>query len=184
MLWKLSSYSYISFFTSLLSLSLCALYWLQVCIDLANWTDLNKVKVKVAQSCPTLWDLMHYTVHGILQARILEWVAVPFSRGSSQPRDRTQVFHIASRFFTQVSRIAGRFFTRWATREAQESLHQGIFPNQELNQGLLHCIWILYQLSYQGSPILNKKITILHPVTVTNMYATFLTKNRIRLHMF
>ena len=39
-----------------------------------------KVKVKVAQSCPTLWDPIDYTVHGILQARILEWVAVPFSR--------------------------------------------------------------------------------------------------------
>ena len=43
------------------------------------------VKVKVAQSCPTLCDPMDYTVRGILQARILEWVAVPFSRGSSQP---------------------------------------------------------------------------------------------------
>ena len=43
---------------------------------------------------------MNYTVHGILQARILEWVAIPFSRGSSQPRDRTQVSRIASRFFT------------------------------------------------------------------------------------
>ena len=50
-----------------------------------------KVKVKVTQSCPTLWDPMDYRVHGILQARILEWVAFPFSRGSSQPRDRTQV---------------------------------------------------------------------------------------------
>ena len=49
------------------------------------------VKVQVAQSCPTLCSPMNYTVHGILQARILEWVAVPFSRGSSQPRDRTQV---------------------------------------------------------------------------------------------
>ena len=39
-------------------------------------------------------------VHGILQARILEWVAIPFFRGSSQPRDPTQVFHIAGRFFT------------------------------------------------------------------------------------
>ena len=45
--------------------------------------------------------------HGILQARILEWAAFPFSRGSSQPRDQTQ-----------VSRIAGRFFTNWAIREA------------------------------------------------------------------
>ena len=50
---------------------------------------------------------MNYTVHGILQVRILEWVAFPFSRGSSQPRDQTQVSH-----------IAGRFFTSWATREA------------------------------------------------------------------
>ena len=50
---------------------------------------------------------MDYTFHGIRQDRILEWVAVPFSKGSSQPRDRTQVF-----------RIAGRFFTSWATREA------------------------------------------------------------------
>ena len=52
---------------------------------------------------------MDYTVHGILQARTLEWVAFPFSRESSQPRD-----------WTQVSCIADRFFTSWATWEAQE----------------------------------------------------------------
>ena len=62
------------------------------------------VKVKVAQSCPILCNPMDYTVHGILQARILEWVVFPFSRGSSQPRD-----------WTQVSHNAGKFFTRWAT---------------------------------------------------------------------
>ena len=57
-----------------------------------------------------LFEFIHWqSVHGILQARIQEWVAFPFSRGSSQPTDRTQ-----------VSRIAGRFFTSWATREAQE----------------------------------------------------------------
>ena len=66
-------------------------------------------EVKVAQSCPTLYNPMDYTVHGILQARILEYVAFPFSRGSSQPRD-----------WTQVSHIAGGFFDSWATREAQE----------------------------------------------------------------
>ena len=65
----------------------------------------------VVQSCPTLCHPMECSppgssVHGILQARILEWVAVPFSRGSSQPRDRGWVFC-----------IAGRFFTIWATRE-------------------------------------------------------------------
>ena len=58
------------------------------------------MKVKVAQSCPTLCDPMDCIVHGILQARILEWVAFPFSRGSSPPRDRTQVSRIAGRFFT------------------------------------------------------------------------------------
>ena len=58
------------------------------------------MKVKVAQSCQTLFDSLDYTAHGILQARILEWVIFPFSWGSSQPRDRTQVSHIAGRFFT------------------------------------------------------------------------------------
>ena len=72
-------------------------------------TAIGTLKVKVAQSCLTLCNHMDYTVHGILQARILAWVAFPFSRGSSQPRDRTQISH-----------IAGRFFTSSATREAQE----------------------------------------------------------------
>ena len=63
-------------------------------------------RVKFAQSCLTLCNPMDYTVHGILQARILEWVAVPFSRGLSQPRN-----------WTQVSHIAGGFFTSWAFRE-------------------------------------------------------------------
>ena len=66
-------------------------------------------RLKVAQWCLTLCNPMGYTVCGILQARILEGVAFPFSRGSSQLRDRTQVSH-----------VAGRFFTSWATREAQE----------------------------------------------------------------
>ena len=67
------------------------------------------MKVKVAQLCPTLWDSMKYKVYQILQPRILEWVTIPFSRGSSQPRDQAQVPH-----------IAGRFFISWATREIQE----------------------------------------------------------------
>ena len=58
------------------------------------------VKVKVTQLCPTLCDLMNFTVHGILQAKILEWVTFPFSRGSSQSRDRIQVSCIAGGFFT------------------------------------------------------------------------------------
>ena len=58
------------------------------------------MKVKVAQLCPILCDPVDYTVDGILQARILEWVAFPFSRGSSQPRNRTQFFRTAGGFFT------------------------------------------------------------------------------------
>ena len=65
-----------------------------------------KVKAKAAQLCLTFFDPMEYTIHGILQARILEWVAFPFSRGSSQCRD-----------WTQDSHIAGRFFTSWATKK-------------------------------------------------------------------
>ena len=61
---------------------------------------LSWMKVKVPQSYPTLCDPMDYTVHGILKARILEWVAFPFSRGSSQPRDRIQASRIAGGFFT------------------------------------------------------------------------------------
>ena len=55
----------------------------------------SEVQVKVAQLCPTLCNPMDYTVHGIFQARILEWMAVPFFRGSSQPRGWTQVFCMA-----------------------------------------------------------------------------------------
>ena len=73
----------------------------------------STVSVKVAQLCPTLCHPTDYTVHGLLQARILEWVAFPFSRGSSQPRDRAQ-----------VSRIAGGFCTSWVTREALHCLRK------------------------------------------------------------
>ena len=59
-----------------------------------------KGKVKGAQLCPTLCNPMDSTVHGILQARVLEQVAFPFSRGSSQPRDWTQISHVAGGFFT------------------------------------------------------------------------------------
>ena len=71
------------------------------------------------QSCPILFDpvdcsLPGFSVHGILQARILEWIAIPFSRGTSQPRDRTL-----------VSCLAGRFFTVWTTGK---SINESRFP--------------------------------------------------------
>ena len=71
--------------------------------------DLRDMKVKVTQSRQILYDPMDYTVYGIPQARILEWVAFPFFGGSFQTRDRTQ-----------VSRLAGRFFTSLAIKEPQE----------------------------------------------------------------
>ena len=72
----------------------------EICLFIFIHVNGFQVKVKVAQSCPTLCDPMDYTVHGILQARILEWVALPFSRGPSQPQDLTQVSCIVGRFFT------------------------------------------------------------------------------------
>ena len=77
----------------------------------------NITEPKVSESrsvVPTLWGPLDYTVHRILQARILEWVAFPCSRGSSQPRD-----------WTQVSRTADGFFTSWATREAWAKVNLG-----------------------------------------------------------
>ena len=76
------------------------------------------MKKLVAQSCPTLCNPMNCSpsgssVHGILQARILEWVAIPFSRESSWPRN-----------WTQVLCTVGWFFSVWATREAQLSWNQ------------------------------------------------------------
>ena len=142
------------------------------------------MKVKVTQYCSTLCEPMDYSVHGIFQVRILDWVAFPFSRGSSQPMDR----------------IAGGFFTSWTTREALRllpnpgteprspilqayslpseppgkpmnvgvgslSLLQGIFLTQESNWGLLHCRQILYQLSYDI--ILNDKQTYMSKMHIS-----------------
>ena len=97
----------------------------------------------------TAWTAAHQAPPsmGILQAKTLEWGAMTFTRGSSQPRDRTW-----------VSCLAGRFFTVWATKGSPRilvgslSLLQTIFLTQESNWGFLHCRQILYQLSYQGSP--------------------------------
>ena len=98
---------------------------LMPCHPLLPTFDLSQHEVKewseVTQMCPTLCDLVDcsppgYSVHGILQARILEWVAISFSRGSSRPRD-----------WTQVSRVAGRHFNLWATRKAWGSFQMSQF---------------------------------------------------------
>ena len=99
-----------------------------------------------------------------LQARILEWVAVPSSRGSSQPRDWTQVAHITGGFLTVW---AQEYQGRPGILEWMDSLSllQGIFPTQQSNPDLLHCRWILYCLSHQGGP---------HPT-----YLTIITVNTL-----
>ena len=138
--WYWSQYFYMQFRTFPVSLS---------------WSLKFEIRWKpcaclVSQLSPTLCNPKDCSppgspVHGDSQARILQWISVPSSRGSSQPRDQTQASH-----------IAGRFFTIWVIWEAQEywvgsiSLLQGIFPTQEMNQGLLCCRQILYQLSHQG----------------------------------
>ena len=86
------------------------------------------------------------TVHGILQARILEWVVFPFSRRSSQLRDWTQA--PALRADSLPAEPPGKSKN---TGVGSLSLLQRIFPTQEPIRGLLHCGWILYQLSYQGT---------------------------------
>ena len=104
---------------------------------------------------------MDYTVHGILQDRILEWVAFPFSRASSQPRDRTQVPHIAG-----DSLPAEPQGKPTNIRVGSLSLLQGILLIQESNQRLLHCKQIFFtnwaitesishQICYSSSWFLN-----------------------------
>ena len=102
--------------------------------------------VKVVQLCLTIYDPMD-----------CPWNSLGLNTGVGSLFLLQVIF--PPRNETQVSCIAGRFFTSWATREAQEywngslSLLQRIFLTQELNCGLLHCRWILYQLCYQGNPI-------------------------------
>ena len=119
---------------------------------LSGWTG-DAVRCLVIQSCPALLAALWAVAHqaplslGILQARILQGVAMPSSTESSWPRDQTQ-----------GSWVACEFVSAWATREAQEyrvgslSLLQRMFPTQESNCSLLHCRQSLYLLGYQRSP--------------------------------
>jgi len=87
---------------------------------------------------PMNYSLPSFSVHGIFQARILEWVAISFSRGSSQPRDQTQ-----------VSCIADRFFTSWATSEAQDNITKKQKKKKKKNNSLfLHLDLTAWELSF------------------------------------
>ena len=113
----------------------------------SSWFSKSKiVKVKITQSCLTnsLWPHRLYTVQGTLQARILEWVAFPFSRGIFP----TQELNPALQADSLPAEPQGKLEN---TGVGSLSPLQWIFLTQELNWGLLHCRRILYQLSYEGS---------------------------------
>ena len=122
-----------------------------------NWNLM--VKVKVAQLCPPLCNLMDYTIHGLLQAEILEWVAFPFSRGSSQPRDwnRSPALQ-ADSLPAELQRKPKN------TGVGRLSLLQQIF-----NRTRVSCFAgrFFYQLSYHESPSDGQKTPILCIVNVT-----------------
>ena len=150
------------------------------------------MKVKVAQLCPTLCDPMDcshpgFSIHGILQARILEWIAIPFSRRTSQSRGRTLVSCITGRFFIVCTSgnplkvtqscltlcdpmdcshqaLLSTEFSRLFYWSGLPFPSPGDLPNPGIKPGLPHCGQILYQLSHQGSPgrssILTKKPTL------------------------
>ena len=87
-----------------LKVQMCTSYLIFVMLDISClFSLLVKSEVKVIHLCPTLCDPKDYTVHGILQARILEWVAFPFSRASSQPRNWTQVSPHCRQILYQLS---------------------------------------------------------------------------------
>ena len=103
---------------------------------LSNWTELNWKWSEVAQSCLALYDptdcsLPGFSIHGISQARVLEWVAISFSRGSSWPRDQTQ-----------VSCIAGRHFTLWANWKASYCLSTDEW---------IKMMWYIHTMKYYSS---------------------------------
>ena len=89
---------------------------------------------------------MDYAVHGILQVRILEQVAFPFPGGLPNPRIKPRSPTLQEDSLPAVPQGKPK-----NAGVGSQSFLQQIFPTQELNQGLLHCRWILHQLSYQGS---------------------------------
>ena len=104
--------------------------------------------MKVTQSCPTLRDLMDYTVHTILQARIVEWVAFSLLQGIFPTQG-------SNPGLTQMDSLPDEPQGKPKnTGVGSLSLLQCIFLTHESNQGVLHCRQILYQLSYQGTEML------------------------------
>ena len=124
--------------------------------------------VSVTQSCPTICNRLDCSppdssVHGIFSARILEWVAIPFSRGSFWPRD-----------WTWVSCIAGKFFTIWATRKIPEDLEQKLMEDHEHQVATLGCslqavgnLWRFWSAKWPNKNVLFRRQVCCHVRTAT-----------------
>ena len=142
-----------------------------------NYPPTACLRTKLLQSCldsfTTPWTVAHQSPL-FSQARILEWVAMPSSRGSSRPRDWIQVSHITGRFL--LSEPPGKPMN---TAVGSLSLLQGIFLNQESNWVLLHCRWILYP------KLLGKPVYVLKPLNcilwVGNVYGMWITLSEVVL---
>ena len=122
--------------------------------------EYKKSESEVTQLCPTLCDPMNCSlpgssVHGIFHARILEWVAISFSRGSSRPSDQTR-----------VSRIAGRHFTNWATREAPSRCWEKRFKHNRMGESLLlavsksECFYASWHFTHSNSFFAEVKLNL------------------------
>ena len=130
------------------------LQWSAWCMFPMTWKPHHRCRSEVAQSCPTLCDPMDCSlpcssIQGIFQARVLEWIAISFSRGPSQPRN-----------WTWVSCIVGRCFTIWATREVLHHRCRVLYCNCLFNHltSSLECkihvviIFLLHFISLELSP--------------------------------
>ena len=143
-------------------------------LEICKLTKCIHCKFKNLNKCPTHCDHMSCIVHGILQARILEWVAFPFSRGSSQPRDQTQVSCTASGFFTsQATREAQDHWSGQPTPSPAELPDPGIKPGSPVLQA------IHYQLSYQKSHYKQTYTNLKH-----NHYTKIYTQEKQHMQMF
>ena len=125
-----------------------------------EWYFKTYMGVKVTQSCPTLCDPMGYTVHGILQARLLEWVAFPFSGDLPNPG-----LPHCRQILYQLSHRGSPRRLEWVAY----SFSRGSSQPRSWTGVPLHCRWILYQLSYRGSL---SKLT-LGILILWNLAATF-----------
>ena len=108
------------------------------CIFVTKMKCHNPVKVNVIQSCLTLCSPMDYRVRGIFQARILEWVAFPFSRGSSQPRNRTYVSHIAGTINSRAI-IMFNIYSKMCLERIKKYLFQ-VFDLPSIHVCILSCV--------------------------------------------